>query len=75
MVHDNPDYNKYDINGRKIPTPEGKADDEEEDEEDEDGKWIGEMGFSSCIVTVVAKCFFKYGLEYRQIRFTNITAF
>ena len=43
VVHDNPDYNKYDINGRKIPTPERKPDDEEEEEEDEDGNWRGKL--------------------------------
>ena len=39
-LHDNPAYNEYDINGRKIATPDRKPKegDDDEDDEDDDGR-------------------------------------
>ena len=40
MIHDKAEYNEYDLNGRRIATPDRKPKEEEgdEDEDDEDGK-------------------------------------
>ena len=48
-LHDNPEYNEYDINGRKIATPDKKPKEGDEDEDDEDDDDDGIEGLDSKI--------------------------